>query len=166
MIAVTVALAGCSHSRPHPGKHHKPAAQPSSGQVGDTLAVSDSNGTQLDVTVVKVTNPVNGANSYAKPAKGTHFVGVKLKVRNTAANSYTNNANNETTLVLAGGKKLGANYNPIHGCGNFDNGQVTVKSHATKTGCVTFQVHNGQTVTAVRYGNTVFPGVTAQWQVP
>jgi len=30
---------------------------------------------------------------------------------------------------------------------------------------VTFQVPNGQEVTRIRYGNTVFPGNTAQWRV-
>jgi hypothetical protein len=30
---------------------------------------------------------------------------------------------------------------------------------------VTFQVPDGQKVTKIRYGNTVFPGNTAQWRV-
>ena len=50
--------------------------------------------------------------------------------------------------------------------GNFDNGQVKLKPGASATGYVTFQVPKDQKVTAVRYANTVYPGITAQWQVP
>jgi hypothetical protein len=134
--------------------------------VGTALPVSDSSGTKLDVTVEKVIDPASGANQYSKPASGKHFVGVKLQVRNNAAITYQNNANNETTIVLSNGKTEGANYNPIAGCGNFSNGQVKLASHASATGCVTFQVPNGDQVTQVRYRNTVFPGTTAEWVLP
>jgi hypothetical protein len=42
---------------------------------------------------------------------------------------------------------------------------IKLASGASKTGCVTFQVPNGQKVTKILYGNTVFPGNTAQWRV-
>jgi hypothetical protein len=167
-LALAPALGACS--APHPaGKHSAGgSARPSpasTGQLGSTLAVSDSNGTELAVTLEKVIDPASGASKYAQPTAGHHFVGVKLRVRNKATTSYQNNANNETTIILSDGKTQDANYNPIAGCGNFDNGQVKLKSGTAKTGCVTFQVPNGQRLTAVRYGNTVFPGVTAQWRL-
>lgn len=135
------------------------------GQLGATLPVSDTSGTQLDVTLTKVIDPASGANSYSKPASGKHFVGVKLRVQNQAPSTYQNNANNETTITLSNGKTLQANYNPIAKCGNFDNGQVKLKSGATSTGCVTFQVPEGSKVIQVSYRNTVFPGITAQWSI-
>jgi len=185
--AAVLTLAACSPSPPHPARTHgaaaaaaprattagapspggkAPAAGSSHGQLGSTLAVSDSSGTQLDVTLTKVIDPAGGANPYSKPASGKHFVGVKLHVQNRAASTYQNNANNETTIILSDGKTLHANYNPIAGCGNFDNGQVKLKSSAASTGCVTFQVPKGQKVIQVSYGNTVFPGVTAEWRIP
>jgi hypothetical protein len=129
------------------------------------LPVSDTSGTQLDVTLTKVIDPASGANAYSKPTSGEHFVGIKLRVQNVAPSTYQNNANNETTITLSNGKTLHANYNPIANCGNFDSGQIKVKSGATNTGCVTFQVPKGAKVIQVRYGNTVFPGVTAQWSI-
>ena len=117
------------------------------------------------MSVEKVIDPASGANQYSNPASGKHFVGVKLRVQNKAATSYQNNANNETTIVLSTGKTRDADYNPIAGCGNFDNGQIKLASGASSTGCVTFQVPNGQKVTKILYGNTVFPGNTAQWRV-
>ena len=149
---------------PPPGTSAPPTGT-RTGQLGSTLPVSDTGGTQLDVTLTKVINPASGASSYSKPASGKHFVGVKLRVQNQALSTYQNNANNETTITLSSGKTLGANYNPIANCGNFDNGQIKVKSGATITGCVTFQVPKGAKVIRVRYGNTVFPGVTAQWSI-
>jgi hypothetical protein len=128
--------------------------------------VSDSSGTKLAVTLKQVIDPADAASQYSKPASGQHFVGVKLRIQNQAATSYENNANNETTIVLSDGKTGHASYNPIAGCGNFDNGQVKLAAGASATGCVTFQVPHGQKVAEVRYGNTVFPGVTAQWHVP
>ena len=185
-LATVLVLASCSPSPPHPAGTHSAAAaaEPaastagtpspgtsapptgtSRGQLGSTLPVSDTSGTQLEVTLTKVIDPASGANSYSKPASGKHFVGVKLRVQNQASSTYQNNANNETTITLSNGKTLHANYNPIASCGNFDNGQLNVKSGATSTGCVTFQVPKSSKVIQVRYGNTVFPGTTAQWSI-
>jgi len=107
----------------------------------------------------------HSAGQYSNPVKGNHFAAVKLRIYNTATTTYQNNANNETTITLSNGKTLHANYNPISGCGNFDNGQVTLKAGATSTGCVTFQIPKGQKVTQVGYSNTVFPGKNARWQI-
>ncbi len=162
-IVVSVALAGCGQSATSTGTI-KLNTNPS-GALGSELPVSDSSGAKLDVTVDQVIDPAGGASTYSKPPAGKHFVGVKLSVRNTATKSYQNNANNETTIVLSNGQELTADYNPIAGCGNFDNGQVTLNSGASKSGCVTFVVPDGEMVVTVRYGNTVFPGTTAQWRV-
>jgi len=183
LTAAVLLVASCSASRSHQADKHAPAtshvstagtrapgtsAPPtgtSTGQLGATLLVSDSSGTQLDVTLKKVIDPASGASKYSNPAKGNHFAGVKLRIRNTATTTYQNNANNETTITLSNGKTLHANYNPIAGCGNFDNGQVTLKAGATSTGCITFQIPKGQKVTQVSYSNTVFPGKNAKWQI-
>ena len=186
-VGLTVAVllvASCSASPPHQAnKHGAPAtsrvsttathtpgtsAPPtgtSTGQLGTALPVSDSSGTQLDVTLKKVIDPASGASKYSNPAKGNHFAAVKLRIYNTATTTYQNNANNETTITLSNGKTLHADYNPISGCGNFDNGQVTLKAGASSTGCITFQIPKGQKVTQVGYSNTVFPGQKARWQV-
>ena len=149
---------------PAPGTSAPPTGT-STGQLGSTLPVSDTSGTELDVKLKKVIDPATGANEYSNPAKGSHFVGVKLAIHNAAASTYQNNANNETTITLSNGKTLYANYNPLAGCGNFDNGQITLKRGAASTGCVTFQVPKGQTVIKVGYRNAVFPGQTAEWRV-
>ena len=180
LTAVVPLMASCSASSPHQAGKHAPAtshvstagtrapgtsAPPtgtSTGQLGATLLVSDSSGTQLDVTLKKVIDPASGANKYSNPAKGSHFAGVKLSIHNTATTSYQDNANNETTVTLTNSKTIHANYNPIAGCGNFDNGQVTLKAGATSTGCVTFQIPKGQKVTQVSYSNTVFTGEHAK----
>jgi uncharacterized protein DUF4352 len=162
--AATAEPAATTAKTPAPGTSAPPTGT-RTGLLGAMLPVSDTSGTQLDVTLTKVIDPASGANSYSKPASGKHFVGIKLRVQNLAPNTYQNNANNETTITLSNGKTLHANYNPIANCGNFDSGQVTVKSGAASTGCVTFQVPKGAKVIRVRYGNTVFPGVTAQWSI-
>jgi hypothetical protein len=158
------ALAGCSSSQAQPGKTQPAFTSSGSGPVGVSFPVSDSSGTKLDVTVQKVIDPASGASKYSKPASGRHFTGVQLRVKNTGTTTYQNNVNNETTVVLSNGKTQDANFNPIAGCGNFDNGQIKLASGKSGTGCVTFQVPNGAKVTAVRYGNTVFPGTTAEWR--
>jgi Domain of unknown function (DUF4352) len=165
IIAAGLALAACSTSHP-PGTTHPAFTSSGPGPVGATLAVSDSSGTKLDVTVEKVINPASGANQYTKPASGKHFVGVQLRVHNVAATTYQNNANNETTIALSTGKTESAAYNPIAGCGNFDNGQIKLAGGSFSTGCVTFQVPNTDKVVRVRYGNTVFPGTAAEWNLP
>jgi Domain of unknown function (DUF4352) len=167
ITAVALASAGCSASSPQPGQSHPSPASlgATSAPEGTAIAVSDSNGTKLEVTLTQVIDPAGVASQYSQPALGKHFVGVKLRVQNKAATSYENNANNETTIVLTDGKTDDAGYNPIAVCGNFDNGQIKLAAGASATGCVTFQVANGEKVAQVRYGNTVFPGVTAQWHL-
>ena len=184
LTATVLLVASCSASPPHQAHKHgaqannhvstagthapgtsAPPTGTSTGQLGATLLVSDSNGTQLDVTLKKVIDPASGASKYSNPAKGNHFAGVKLQIHNPATTTYQNNANNETTITLSNGKTLHADYNPISGCGNFDNGQVTLKAGASSTGCITFQIPKGQKVTQVGYSNTVFPGQKARWQV-
>ena len=193
-LAAVLVLASCSPSSPHPARTPAPqsarthsataAAEPAAstagtpspgtsapptgtttGLLGSTLPVSDTSGTKLDVTLTKVIDPASGANSYSKPAPGKHFVGVKLRVQNSSPSTYQNNANNETTITLSNGSTLHANYNPIANCGNFDSGQIKLKSGATSTGCVTFQVPKGPKVIDISYRNTVFPGTTAQWSI-
>lgn len=171
VIAGALLASGCSSSHPQPGQSHSsPATSTSrigtrSGQPGASITVTDSSGTKLHVTLKQVIDPANGANQYSQPASGKHFVGVQLRVQNDAATSFENNANNETTIVLSNGKKDEADYNPIAGCGNFNNGQVKLAAGASTTGCVTFQVPKGEKITEVRYGNSVYPGITAQWQL-
>lgn len=195
IIVAALTLGGCSPSHPQPG-HSRPSpanskptsarsaqASPASAagtsttsgnsrigtisaQEGGAITVSDSNGTTLDVTLEQVIDPANGASKYSQPASGKHFVGVKLHLQNQAAATYQDNANNETTIVLTGGERVDAGYEPLAGCGNFDNGQVKLKTGADATGCVTFQVPKGGKVAEVRYGNTVYPGITAQWHLP
>ena len=162
--AQTAKPAATTGGTPSPGTSAPPTGT-STAQLGSTLPVSDSSGTQLDVTLTKVIDPASGANSYAKPTSGKRFVGVKLRVQNNASGTYQNNANNETTIIVSGDKTLHADYNPIANCGNFDNGQIKLKSGAASIGCVTFQVPKGQQVIQVRYANAVFPGTTAQWGV-
>jgi hypothetical protein len=159
-VAAT-ALAGCGHvepdftaTTPHPD---------ATGPVGATLPVVNSSGAKLKVTLVTVIDPATGADTYTNAAKGKHFVAVKLKLQNVGHLQYQNNANNETTVTLANGTTLKADYNPLTECGNFDNGQVVLKVGASKSGCVTFQVPSGVTVSKVRYRNTVFPGTGAVW---
>jgi len=161
----TPATASASTAASHAPGTSAPPTGTSTGQLGTTLPVSDTSGAQLDVSLTKLIDPATGANKYSNPAEGSHFVGVKLRIHNTAASTYQNNANNETTITLSNGKTLYADYKPIAGCGNFDNGQITLKSGAASTGCVTFQVPKGQKVIKVGYRNTVFPGRTAQWHV-
>lgn len=184
LTAAVLLVTSCSASPPHQAHKHGASAKShgsttathapgtsappigtSTGQLGATLPVSDSSGSQLDVTLKKVIDPASGANKYSNPAKGSHFAAVKLRINNTATTTYQNNANNETTITLSNGKTLRANYNPVAGCGNFDNGQITLKSGKANTGCVTFQIPKGQKVTQVGYSNTVFPGKNAKWQI-
>ena len=125
VTAAVLLVVSCSASPPHQARKHgarathdisttrtpgpgisAPPTGTSTGQLGTALPVSDSSGTQLDVTLKKLTDPASGASRYSKPAKGGRFVGVKLRTRNAATTTYQNNANNETTISLPGGKTI------------------------------------------------------------
>lgn len=161
-VALAAAVAGCGYQEAPLAPKPAPVA---SGSLGAALPVSNSNSTQLEVTVTRVIDPAQGTDAYTAPAAGKHFVGVELSIRNTAATKYQNNANNETTATLASGRRLTAAYESIVGCQNFDNGQVTVSPGKSQAGCVTFQVPNGDRIAVVRYASATFPGTAAQWHL-
>ena len=135
--------------------------------VGSTLKVS--NGTQAAaVTLVKVIDPAAGADQFTTPNAGDRFVGVEITI-DAINGTLTGDANSDVVVIGSDNQTYTADFDSIAGCTNFNNGEFTVAAGDTSTGCVTYQIPTGITVSKVQFipDGGVLPGVTAgQWLVP
>ena len=144
-----------------------PTATAPVAHVGSVVKVSD--GTQAaSVTLVKVIDPATGADQYTTPNTGDRFVGVEISINSTNG-TVTGDANSDLLVIGSDNQTYTADFDSIAGCTNFNNGEFTVTPGDTNTGCVTYQIPTGVTVSKVQFipGGGMLPGVTAgQWLVP
>ena len=79
---------------PKAASSSKPAAEPSTAApapagVGDTITLKGSeDGSQLDVTVVKVADPARSSDEYTSPEDGNRWVGVQFRLLNSGSKAY------------------------------------------------------------------------------
>jgi hypothetical protein len=141
-----------SSSAPAAAHSAKPAATktpaPSTGKVGDTFHASDSS-SDINVTLVKIIDPAQGADQYTTPDAHKHFVGAVFTIKANAA--YSDDANNAATITGSDGQTYSADFSDIAGYTNFNSGTVKLAAGESSTGVVVFQVPDGVTIANVKY---------------
>ena len=139
---------------------------PKLAHVGSAIAVSDDKGNKGNVTLTQVMDPAQGANEFATPDNGKRFVGVKLVIAGTSG-TLSDDANSDASVIGSDNQTYNFDLNDIAGCTNFDNGEFTVATGSTSTGCVVFQLPTGVSVSKVRFDiNGGFGNNIAEWLVP
>ena len=163
-IAAGIGLAACgttsatpvasspSSSAPAAAHSAKPAAAkapaPSTGKVGGTFHASDSS-SDINVTLVKIIDPAQGADQFTTPDVGKRFVGAVFTIKANAA--YDDDANSDATITGSDGQTYSADFSDIAGYTNFNSGEVKLAAGESSTGVVVFQVPNGVTIANVKY---------------
>jgi len=176
--AAMLAIAGCgsitkappSGSTGHaPAASIKPAPSPSNsltGPVGTIYTVTDPNGNKISVTLTKMIDPAQGADQFTTPDNGNRFVGAVFTITGISG-TFSDDANNDATLIGSNGQTYTADFDSIAGYTNFDNGQYTVSVGERSVGAVTFQVPLTVTVTKVEWSaNAGLGGAPAEWLIP
>ncbi len=139
----------------------------SAAHVGSTVAVSDGNGGDANVTITQVIDPASGADQYTTPDAGKRFVGVEMTIQNTGKKTLQDDANSTTTVQGSDNQTYTFDVNDISECTNFNSGSYTLAPGASVTGCVVFQLPTGVSPKQVQFQPTGFTGgTTGQWQVP
>jgi hypothetical protein len=153
------------------------STSPSSGgaSTSTTAAVAHTGGTItlkgqdkiVDVTLVKVIDPAQGASEFATPDSGKRFVGAEFQIKNTGTGTFDDDANNDASVIGSDNQTYTADMNDIAGCTNFNSGSVTLAPGESATGCVNFQVPSGVTVVKVRFAANMGLGAdTGEWVNP
>ena len=144
VIAVLV-LTGCSL-----GSHEKslppPAptdTTPDVGGIGTPITIRGT-GTELEVTVQRVLDPVSGSSADQTLHPGDRFVGVELRLRNIGEGVYAESPLSDSKLLVTGGSQANG-VNLLGGaCGGRFALHVSLRPGGRTAGCVPFEVSSGQ----------------------
>jgi Domain of unknown function (DUF4352) len=181
LAAAALLLAGCSTSEPtvntQPVK--APAVANSStadaptktatsapakkAKVGDTLELTDRN-THLQVTLVKLVDPVKSTNEFMTPTAGKRFVAVQMRIVNVGTKVFTDDPMSGTQAKDGDGQVFDASYMPLDTeVGQQMDSGLTLAPGEKTLGVMTFEVPAGVKLVTVEYTNNSFVGHAVQW---
>jgi hypothetical protein len=176
--AALLAIAGCgSITKAQQSANTKPAAPASStpapspsnslaGPVGTVYTVTDPSGSKISVTLTKVIDPAQGADQFTTPDHGNRFVAAVFTITGISG-TFSDDANNNATLVGSNGQTYTADFSSIAGYTDFNDGQYTVSAGEKSVGAVTFQVPLAVNVSKIEWSaNSGFGGAPAEWLIP
>lgn len=145
-----------------------PKSQPSSAHVGSTISVKDQDGNPMDVTVVKVVDPITSGNSYIQPDSGKRYIAVQLKITNTGTNSINDDAVNDSTVYDAANQSYSSDVTMLDDtCQMFADGSVKLAPGASALGCVGFQIPTGTAAAKFQFTpSSGFSSSTGEWLIP
>jgi len=176
--AAMLGIAGCSSiakiSTPQPatatasaGSSTAPAPTSSlSGPVGTSYAVTDESGNKMSVTLTQVIDPAQGADQFNSPQSGNRLVGAVFDIKGING-TFSDDANNDATLIGSNGQTYTADFDSIAGYTNFNHGEYSVSAGESSVGAVTFQVPGAVTVSKIEWSaNGDLGGAPAEWLIP
>lgn len=141
----------------------KPPA--TTAHVGSTLAIGGSKG--LAVTLSQVIDPANGADQFTTPDAGKRFIAVNLTIVNKGTAAYSDDANNNVTLIGSDNQSYTSDFDSVSECTNFNDGSYTLAAGESTTGCVVFEVPDAVTTSKVQFQTiSGFSNSTGEWLVP
>jgi hypothetical protein len=147
----------------------KAAPSPSndlSGPVGTSYTVTDQSGNQISVALLRVIDPAQGADQFTIPQSGGRFVGAVFIIKGISG-TFSDDANNDATLIGSDGQTYTADFDSIAGYTNFNHGEYNVSAGETSVGAVTFQIPLTVTVSKIEWSvNDGMGGVPAEWLIP
>lgn len=178
VAAAMLVIAGCGSiaksaapATKTPTAHAKAKAIPTpsnslSGPVDTTYTVTDQSGNKISVALTRVIDPAQGSDQFTTPDNGNRFVGAVFKIMGLSG-TFSDDANNDATLIGSNGQTYSADFNSIAGYTNFNSGEYNVSAGEKSVGAVTFQVPIAVKVAKIEWSaNGGFGGAPAEWQVP
>ena len=162
---VTTAAGGGSSATTAAGSSGTTATTSAVAHTGSTIAVAGNN-SKANVTLNQVIDPATGADSFSTPDNGKRFVGIKMTIQNTGSSTLNDDANITVSVIGSDNQSYTPDFNSIAECTNYDNGSYTLAANESVTGCTTFQLPTGITVTRVKYEPTSLGGTSGEWLNP
>jgi hypothetical protein len=113
-----------------------------------------------------VIDPAQGAGQFTTPQSGNRFVGAVFNIKGING-TFSDDANNDATLIGSNGQTYTADFDSIAGYTNFNDGEYTVSAGENSIGAVTFQVPLAVTVSRSEWSaNGGLGGAPAEWLIP
>ena len=180
--AVLLGIAGCGSITKNAARAHTASAAPASGEaapspspspssslagpVGTSYSVTDGNGDEISVTLTHLISPAEGADQFNTPQNGDRFVGAVFTIRGVSG-TFSDDANNDATLIGSNGQTYTADFDSIAGYTNFDDGEYTVSAGESSVGAVTFQIPLGVGIAKIEWSaNAGLSGAPGEWLIP
>lgn len=149
----------------------KPAAEPSPtaaapAGVGDTITLKGSeDGSQLDVTVVKVADPAKSSDEFTSPDDGNRWVGVQFRLVNSGSKAYGDSPANGAQIYDKDGQQFGTVFADIT-AGPSMSSDVKLKPGAKALGWVVFEVPKSVKAATVQFAmDSGFAEQTGEWKL-
>jgi hypothetical protein len=121
--------------------------------IGSTITLSSSGEGNYAATLVKVIDPAVASSNSLPPNSGTRFVGVEFTVKSESGDNLDVTLANEAVAADAANNsfdtQVAASVNDCNDLQAF----VTLAPNSSVTGCVVFQVPNGDHLTKVYVGS-------------
>lgn len=118
-------------------------------KVGDTVEIGGSKG--LAVTLNQVIDPASPSDSALTANAGDRYIAVDVKIVNNGTTSYSDDANNDVSLIGTDNQTYTADFDTVSECTNFNSGQYTLAPGQSTTGCVVFQVPDAVNTAKVEF---------------
>ena len=186
-VAVTLGVVGCGSIAKTSAQAHTAAATPASGTaapspasgtaapspassltgpVGTSYAVSDQSGNEISVALTRVIDPAQGADQFTTPQNGDRFVGAVFTIKGISG-TFTDDANNDATLIGSNGQTYTADFDSIAGYTDFNDGDYSVSTGEISVGAVTFQIPLGVSISKIEWSaNAGLSGAPGEWLIP
>jgi hypothetical protein len=135
-------------------------------KVGDTLTLEGfEEGSELDVTVVKVADPAKSADEFMQPASGKRLVGVQFQIVNTGEVAYSDSPSNGAQVADSEGQQFSATFGDIT-AGPSMASSLKLKPGAKGLGWIVFEVPEAAKVDTVQFAmDSGFADKTGEWKL-
>lgn len=94
----------------------------------------------MDVTLVRVVDPVEPANEFFTPPEGSRWLAVQIRLANVGSATYQDSPGNGARLLDGEGQEYGWAIFEAAGCPVFVDGTATVPPGQERLGCIGFEV--------------------------
>lgn len=150
----------------------KPAKKPTKeaakkdAKTGDTITLKGmEDGSQLDVTVVKVVDPAKSSDDFMTPGSGKRWIGVQFKLVNTGTKAYNDSPSNGAQVADADGQQFQATFGDIT-AGPSMSSSVKLTPGGKALGWIVFEAPAKSKVTQVQFAmDSGFSNQTGQWSI-
>ena len=141
-------------------------AAPKVAKVGDTIALKGTDdGSKLDVTVVKVSDPAKSSDEFFAPEQGKRWIGVQFRLVNTGTIAYSDSPSNGTKIADSEGQQFTSTFADITAGPSMASG-VNLKPGAKALGWVVFEVPKASKGMTVQFTmDSGFADQTGEWKL-
>ena len=98
-----------------------------SGPVMTTYIETSSRGDKMRITLTKVIDPAQGADSYTTPHNGKRFVGTVFALKGVSGR-FSDDANSDAVLIRWDGQTYQPDFSSIDGFTKWNYGQFNVSA--------------------------------------